>query len=136
MDSRLYDEQMGHYGIANLSHAAGDTEAAWYNDQVGAAAARDEIAVSKFCGAARLNRILDRAFQVHGALGFSGDFPLEHMYGAARGAHSYDGPDEVHRISVARRTLRGYQPFEVLSEHIPTRRAAALIRYPGASARY
>jgi hypothetical protein len=75
MDSCLYDERMGHYGIANLSPAAGDTEA-WCSDQVGAAAARDEIAMSKFHGAPQLNRILDRAFQVHGALDFSGDFPL------------------------------------------------------------
>jgi acyl-CoA dehydrogenase len=104
--------------------------------QVGAVTARDEIAMSKFFGDPRLNRVLDRAFQVHGALGFSGDLPLEHRYCAARTAHLYDGPDEVHRISLARHTLRGYQSVELPSEHIPTRRAAALVRHPGASARH
>jgi acyl-CoA dehydrogenase len=103
--------------------------AAWCVDQVGAAAARDEIAMTKFYGAPLLHNILDRAIQVHGALGFSGDLPLEHMYRAARAARLYDGPDEVHRVAVARHTLRGYQPVAVPSEHIPTRRAAATSRY-------
>ncbi|MER5917004.1 acyl-CoA dehydrogenase family protein [Streptomyces sp. NPDC001982] len=103
--------------------------AAWTVDRFGAKAARDEIAMIKFFGAPLLHRILDRAIQVHGALGFSGDLPLEHMYRAARAAHLYDGPDEVHRVAVARRTLRAIAPVEVPSEHIPTRRAAAMSRY-------
>jgi acyl-CoA dehydrogenase len=49
------------------------------------------------------------------------------MYRFSRGARFYDGPDEVHRQSVARQILRGYAPppDEVPSEHVPTRRAAA-----------
>ena len=49
------------------------------------------------------------------------------MYRYARGARFYDGPDEVHRQSVARQILRGYAPPPdgVPSEHVPTRRAAA-----------
>ena len=47
------------------------------------------------------------------------------MYRAARAARIYDGPDEVHRQTVARRTLRDYTPTEVPTEHIPTRREAA-----------
>ena len=53
------------------------------------------------------------------------------MYRYARGARFYDGPDEVHRQSVARRILRGYEPppGDVPSEHVPTRRAAARERF-------
>jgi acyl-CoA dehydrogenase len=99
--------------------------AAWKMDRDGASAARDEIAMIKFFGAKVLYDVIDRAIQVHGALGFSTDLPLEHMYRAARAARIYDGPDEVHRQSVARRTLKHYAPVEVPTEHVPTRRAAA-----------
>jgi len=47
------------------------------------------------------------------------------MYRAARAARFYDGPDEVHRQTVARRILKGYTPTEVPTEHIPTRRIEA-----------
>ena len=71
--------------------------------------------------------MIDRALQVHGSLGYSTDLPLEAMYRFARGARFYDGPDEVHRQSVARQILRGFEPppDDVPSEHVPTRRAAA-----------
>ena len=108
--------------------------AAWKIDEQGAAAARDEIAVVKFFGAAVLHNVIDRAIQVHGALGISGDLPLELMYRAARAARIYDGPDEVHRQSIARRTLRAYRATEVPTEHIPTRRAAARAKFAGALA--
>ncbi|HLH28179.1 MAG TPA: acyl-CoA dehydrogenase family protein, partial [Acidimicrobiales bacterium] len=99
--------------------------AAWKMDTEGAAAARVEIAMIKYFGAAVLYNVIDRAIQVHGALGFSTDLPLESMYRHARAARIYDGPDEVHRVTVARRTLRGYRPTEVPTEHVPTRREAA-----------
>jgi acyl-CoA dehydrogenase len=69
--------------------------------------------------------VLDRAIQVHGSLGFSTDMPLEFMYRKARQARLVDGPDEVHKVTVARRVLRGYRPVTVPTEHVPTRRAAA-----------
>ncbi len=69
--------------------------------------------------------MIDRAIQVHGGLGFSTDMPLELMYRAARGARIYDGPDEVHKVTVARQVLKRYTPVDVPSEHIPTRREAA-----------
>ncbi|MGH9085282.1 MAG: acyl-CoA dehydrogenase family protein, partial [Acidimicrobiales bacterium] len=47
------------------------------------------------------------------------------MYRHARAARIYDGPDEVHKVTIARQVLKGYEPHEVPSEHIPTRRAAA-----------
>ncbi|MEO9200450.1 MAG: acyl-CoA dehydrogenase family protein [Antricoccus sp.] len=68
--------------------------------------ARTEIALIKFNGAQMLHNVIDRAIQVHGALGVTGDTPLERMYREARYARIYDGPDEVHRMSVARRLLR------------------------------
>jgi acyl-CoA dehydrogenase len=84
-----------------------------------------EIAMIKYFGAAVLYNVIDRAVQVHGALGYSCDLPLESMYRAARAARIYDGPDEVHRQTVARRVLKGYAPTEVPTEHIPTRRIEA-----------
>jgi alkylation response protein AidB-like acyl-CoA dehydrogenase len=68
--------------------------------------ARIEIALIKFHGATMLHNVIDRAIQVHGALGVSSDTPLERMYREARYARLYDGPDEVHRASVARRLLK------------------------------
>ena len=47
------------------------------------------------------------------------------MYRDARAARIYDGPDEVHKVTVARRILRGYTPGDVPTEHVPTRRAEA-----------
>jgi acyl-CoA dehydrogenase len=94
-------------------------------DQVGAPAARVEIAMIKYYGAQVLYDVIDRAIQVHGSLGFSTDLPLEHMYRAARAARIYDGPDEVHRVTVARQVLKQYKPVEVPTEHVPSRRTAA-----------
>jgi acyl-CoA dehydrogenase len=99
--------------------------AAWTMDQVGASNARNEIGMIKYWGAKVLHDVIDRAIQIHGSLGFSGDLPLELMYRSARAARIYDGPDEVHKATVARRILRGYEPREVPTEHVPTRTAAA-----------
>jgi acyl-CoA dehydrogenase len=101
--------------------------AAWKMDTEGVAAARREISLIKFFGAEVLHDVIDRALQVHGSLGYSTDMPLEGMYRYARAARFYDGPDEVHRESVARQILRGYEPPAdgVPTEHVPTRRAAA-----------
>jgi acyl-CoA dehydrogenase len=104
-------------------------QAAWKMDQEGAAAARVEIAMIKYFGAKVLYDVIDRAIQVHGSLGFSSDLPLESMYRNARAARIYDGPDEVHRQTVARRVLKSYEPHEVPTEHIPTRRAEAQRRF-------
>ncbi|HLN16251.1 MAG TPA: acyl-CoA dehydrogenase family protein [Acidimicrobiales bacterium] len=104
-------------------------QAAWKMDREGAAAARVEIAMIKYYGAGVLYDVIDRAIQVNGALGYSSDLPLEAMYRAARAARIYDGPDEVHKQTVARRTLRNYSATEVPTEHIPTRRAAARAKF-------
>jgi acyl-CoA dehydrogenase len=101
--------------------------AAWVIDTQGASAARKEIALIKFFGAKVLHDVIDRAIQIHGALGYSSDLPLEEMYRHARAARIYDGPDEVHRVSVARQVLAGYPPpkGDHPREYIPTRKEAA-----------
>jgi acyl-CoA dehydrogenase len=103
--------------------------AAWKMDQVGAAEARVEIAMIKYYGAQVLYNVIDRAIQVHGSLGFSTDLPLEHMYRRARAARIYDGPDEVHKVTVARRTLKQYKPVDTPTEHVATRRAQAEAKF-------
>ena len=79
----------------------------------------------KYFGARVLYNVIDRAIQVHGSLGYSTDLPLESMYRHARAARLYDGPDEVHRVTVARQLLKRYKPVDLPTEHIPTRREAA-----------
>jgi acyl-CoA dehydrogenase len=101
-------------------------KAAWKMDEEGAGAARTEISLIKYFGAKVLHDVIDRALQIHGSLGYSCDMPLEEMYRVARAARIYDGPDEVHRVTVARRVLRQYTPRDVPTEHVPTRRAEAL----------
>jgi len=73
--------------------------------------------------------VANQAMQVFGASGYSTDLPLEAMYRYARAARLYDGADEVHRQSVARQILRGYEPHDVPSEHVPTRRDEARARF-------
>jgi acyl-CoA dehydrogenase len=101
--------------------------AAWKMDTQGVLAARQDIAMIKYYGAKVLHDVIDRAVQAHGSLGYSTDLPLEAMYRYARAARIYDGPDEVHRASVARQILRGYEPPAggIPTEHVPTRTAAA-----------
>ncbi|MBV8386573.1 MAG: acyl-CoA dehydrogenase family protein [Acidimicrobiia bacterium] len=99
--------------------------AAWKMDQEGSSKARVEIAMIKYFGATVLYNVIDRAIQIHGALGYSTDLPLEAMYRHARAARLYDGADEVHRVTVARQILKRYEPHDMPSEHIPTRREAA-----------
>ncbi len=70
--------------------------------------ARVEISLIKFYAADVLTKVIDRAVQVHGALGITDRSPLSHMYALARGAHIYDGPDEVHRMVVSRRILKAF----------------------------
>ncbi|MCB1257124.1 MAG: acyl-CoA dehydrogenase, partial [Microthrixaceae bacterium] len=71
--------------------------------------ARVEIGAVKVVGARMLHDVIDRAVQVYGAAGLTDDTPLSAMYRAARFARIYDGPDEVHIQSVARRVLRPYR---------------------------
>jgi len=71
--------------------------------------ARVEISLIKFYAARVLNDVIDRAIQVHGARGLTDETPLGTMYAMARGARIYDGPDEVHKMVVARRILKEFR---------------------------
>ena len=75
--------------------------------------ARVEVSLLKFYAARVLNEVLDRAVQVHGARGLTDETPLATMLSMARGARIYDGPDEVHRMVVARRILKAFADGEV-----------------------
>jgi alkylation response protein AidB-like acyl-CoA dehydrogenase len=67
---------------------------------------RQEVAFVKVFVSEALGDIVDRAIQVHGSLGYSGDLPLERFYRDARAARIYDGPSEVHRMLIARNLLK------------------------------
>jgi acyl-CoA dehydrogenase len=77
--------------------------------------ARVEVSALKFFSAQVLHNVIDRAIQTHGALGVSGDSPLAEMYTSARFARILDGPDEVHRMVVARRILETYRAGDAWS---------------------
>jgi acyl-CoA dehydrogenase len=74
--------------------------------------ARVEISAIKFYAAGVLHDVIDRAVQVHGARGLTNETPLANMLLQARGARIYDGPDEVHRMVVARRILKSFERGE------------------------
>jgi acyl-CoA dehydrogenase len=82
---------------------------AWLMDTVGNKHARTEIAAIKVAGPQVALRIIDRAIQVHGGGGVSGDFPLAAMYAHQRTLRLADGPDEVHKRTIARSELRRFE---------------------------
>jgi acyl-CoA dehydrogenase len=84
-------------------------KAAWLMDTVGSKGARIEISAIKVAAPNMALRVIDRAIQAHGAMGVSDDVPLASMYAHVRTLRLADGPDEVHRMSVARRELRKYE---------------------------
>lgn len=77
-------------------------------DHEGTKAARIDISTIKFFTAKVLMKVLDRAIQTHGALGITDDLLLSFWYRHERGARIYDGPDEVHKSSLARKILKQY----------------------------
>lgn len=81
---------------------------AWLMDTVGNKGAHTEIQAIKIVVPEMAGWVLDKAIQVHGGGGVSQDFPLAHMWAAARTLRLADGPDEVHKASLAKRELRKY----------------------------
>ena len=81
-------------------------KAAWLMDTVGNKQARTEIAAIKVAAPNVALKVIDRAIQVHGGGGVSDDFPLACMYAQVRTLRLADGPDEVHKRSIARMELR------------------------------
>jgi acyl-CoA dehydrogenase len=91
---------------------------------------RRDIAAVKVAMPQVLHDVVQRAMHLHGALGVSNEMPFVKMMIAAESLAIADGPTEVHKLTLARRTLREYEPVTGLfpSAHIPTRRAAAQAR--------
>jgi acyl-CoA dehydrogenase len=82
---------------------------AWLMDTVGNRGAHTEIQAIKIQTPAMAEWVIDKAIQVHGAGGISQDFPLAHLWASARTLRFADGPDEVHKRSLARRELKKYR---------------------------
>jgi acyl-CoA dehydrogenase len=87
-------------------------KAAWLMDTVGNRHARTEIAAIKVAAPNIALKVIDRAIQVHGGGGVSDDFPLAWAYAHLRTLRLADGPDEVHKLSIARRELAPYMSSE------------------------
>jgi len=87
-------------------------KAAWLMDTVGNKEARIEISAIKVAVPEMARWVIDRAIQTHGGAGVSGDTPLAALYAQARLLQIADGPDEVHRMAIARRELRRYDAGE------------------------
>jgi acyl-CoA dehydrogenase len=87
-------------------------KAAWLMDTVGNRHARTEISAIKVAAPNIALKVIDRAIQVHGGGGVSDDFSLAWAYAHLRTLRLADGPDEVHKLSIARRELAPYMPSE------------------------
>ena len=87
-------------------------KAAWLMDTVGNRHARTEIAAIKVAAPNVALKVVDRAIQVHGGAGVSDDFHLAATYAHLRTLRLADGPDEVHKLSIARRELAPHMPRE------------------------
>ena len=83
--------------------------AAWKIDNYGTKEARKDISLIKFVVANTMQRVLDRALQIHGGLGMTDDTIIAFFFRHERAARIYDGADEVHKVSVARQILKTYE---------------------------
>jgi acyl-CoA dehydrogenase len=86
---------------------------AWLMDTVGNKGARVEISAIKAAVPEMASWVIDRAIQAHGGAGVSQDFPLAELWAGVRTLHLADGPDEVHKRSIARRELAAYRDLGV-----------------------
>ncbi|MGD0274663.1 MAG: acyl-CoA dehydrogenase family protein [Syntrophales bacterium] len=82
--------------------------AAWKIENLGVKEAREDISLIKFYVAGVLQKVVDRALQVHGGLGMTDDTIIAFFYRHERAARIYDGADEVHKVTVARRIVKGF----------------------------
>jgi alkylation response protein AidB-like acyl-CoA dehydrogenase len=100
-----------------VAECAADIEAArmmvlhtaWKIERHGWKEAREDISMIKFVTANTMQKVIDRALQVHGGLGMTDDTMLAFFFRHERAARIYDGADEVHKLSLARRILKGYR---------------------------
>ena len=112
---------------------------AWIIDEIEAGrmphgASRNHIGMCKVAMAQVYHDIVGKALELHGSLGISLDMPLSSWYAGHMALAFADGPTDVHKSQLARAHLKRTKPVETMfpSEHIPTRHAAALARYPRA----
>jgi alkylation response protein AidB-like acyl-CoA dehydrogenase len=110
-DRRLADSDLIKVWIAECEAEIAATRlltlhCAWRIEQVGAKEARNDISMIKYHGAEVLRKVVDLAMQVHGSYGMTDYTVLSHFYREDRGSRIYDGPDEVHKLAVARRALQ------------------------------
>ena len=112
---------------------------AWIIDEVEAGrmphgAARNHIGMCKIAMPQLYKDVVGRALEIHGSLGISLDMPLANSYAGHWSLAFADGPTDAHKSQLARAFLKKAKPAEGMfpSEHIPTRTAAALARYPNA----
>jgi alkylation response protein AidB-like acyl-CoA dehydrogenase len=113
-DRRLADSDIIKAWIAEASAEIGAARlltlyTAWRIEQVGTKEARNDISKIKYYVADVMSRVVDRAIQTHGALGITDYTILSFFYREERGSRIYDGPDEVHKLAVARRILKDYR---------------------------
>ena len=78
-------------------------------ETVGHKEARDDVSMIKYVVANTMQRVIDRALQVHGGLGMTDDTVLAFFYRHERAARIYDGADEVHKAALATRILKAYR---------------------------
>jgi acyl-CoA dehydrogenase len=101
-------------------------QTAWKMDRFGAKDIRAELGMVKAHVSKVVLAVLDRTIQVCGAVGYSGDLPVEGWYRMTRFGPIGDGPDELHKSVLARHLLKKYTPVQGWpSEHLPSRRPAA-----------
>lgn len=86
---------------------------AWKMEKYGNKAAREDVSMIKFFTANILQHVIDKALQVHGGLGMTDDIIIPWFYRHERAARIYDGADEVHKMSLAKRILKGYEGREI-----------------------
>ena len=97
-------------GAAEIEAARALTlQTAWKIEHLGWKEVRQEISMIKFVVANVMQRVVDRALQVFGGLGMTDDTLIAYFYRMERGARIYDGADEVHKLSLARRILKPYR---------------------------
>ncbi len=92
--------------------------AAYMMDKVGSKEAKAEIAMIKVVAPNVALRVLDRAMQAHGGAGVSDDFPLANFWAASRTLRLADGPDEVHRVAIAKQELKKERKGSLVTEEV------------------
>jgi acyl-CoA dehydrogenase len=112
-DKKLSDQQFVHGFVAESKAELESTRllvlnTAYNIDKFGASACRDEISTIKFHTANMMLKVVDRAIQVHGALGMTNDVILSYWYAHERASRIYDGADEVHKSSLAKNILKNF----------------------------